>query len=272
MASFSVVIRAHQPDRLAAACLSARWADEIVVVDASGDGRVAAVARAHADRYVHQPWLGFAAQARFAVARARHAWVLLLDQDEECSPELAREIRALDPRDLERCAMFTMPRRHYMFGRVVRSWDDRAGRLLHRDRTLWPDMSLHERCVPRAREPVGRLRGPLLHRRAGTSTFRDFFDGARTDARVPLAAAQLHADGRTPRWYYLALGPIAEFLKFYVLRGGFRDGKFGLLIAYKAAFAEHLRSASVWAAARGVPFEEPDHRECPSSISVSGSP
>jgi glycosyltransferase involved in cell wall biosynthesis len=253
MPPISVVICANVPERLEAACESARWADDVLVVD-SGDRRETACIAARAGaRHLRQPWLGYTGQARFAVAQARHAWVLLLDQDEECSPELAREIRSLDGRALEQHAMFSIPRRHFMFGRVVRSWEpDRAGRFLHRERTTWADERLHERCTPLPGGRVGLLRGRLLHRREGDSCFQDFFDGAGTDHRLPLALAQLRHEGKACRWYYLALGPIAEFLKFYVLRLGFLDGKFGVLIAYKAAFAEHLRSASLWAAEQGI--------------------
>jgi (heptosyl)LPS beta-1,4-glucosyltransferase len=265
MPPISVVICAYVPHtyqamRLRAACESARWADEILIVDSGRDAGTVNLARDLAARHVQQDWRGYTAQARFAIWQARHPWVLLLDQDEECSPELAREIGALDEVALERHAMFTIPRRHFMFGRVVRAWEpDRAGRFLHRDRIEWADERLHERCVPRAGGRVGRLRGRLLHRRVADPHFRDFFDGAGADLRVPLALAQLRHDGKRAGWAYLALGPIAEFLKFYVLRLGFLDGKFGVLIAYKAAFAEHLRSAAVWAAERDVTFDPTEH-------------
>ena len=254
MPPISVVIRAHVPDLLEAACRSVRWADDVVVVDSAFDDAIAAIARRAGARYLGQEWLGFAGQARFGMAQARHPWILLLDSDEECSPDLAAEIRALDEDAWDRHAMFTVRRRHYMFGRVVRSWEpDRIGRLLHRDRTEWPDRVIHERCVPRAGGRTGRLRGRLLHRRARPLGYREFFDGALTDERLPLSVEQWIKEGRVCRWYHVAFEPVAEFLKYYVLRLGFLDGQFGLLIAYKAAFASHLRVSSLWAARRGIP-------------------
>ena len=75
------------------ACLqSARFGDEIVVVDSGSSDGTQALAQRHGARVVHQDWLGFGPQKQFAVDAASHDWVLCLDADERVTPELQAAI------------------------------------------------------------------------------------------------------------------------------------------------------------------------------------
>ena len=80
------------------ACLqSARFADEIVVVDSGSTDGTQALAERHGARVIQQDWLGFGAQKQFAVEAARHDWVLCLDADERVTPAFAAMMD--DPED-----------------------------------------------------------------------------------------------------------------------------------------------------------------------------
>ena len=72
---------------------SVRWADEIVLVDSGSKDRTREIAHEHGARVVEEPWRGYVAQKQYAVELCTKDWVLLLDADEEVSPELAEEIR-----------------------------------------------------------------------------------------------------------------------------------------------------------------------------------
>ncbi|MDR3799700.1 MAG: glycosyltransferase family 2 protein, partial [Terracidiphilus sp.] len=74
---------------------SARWANEIVVVDSGSTDATLDLAREAGARVFEEPWKGFAAQKNSAIAHATGDWILSLDADEEVSPELAQEIQAL---------------------------------------------------------------------------------------------------------------------------------------------------------------------------------
>lgn len=252
MACVSVVICcANCEATIEAACRSSRWADELVVVDSGSTDQTGRIAAALADRYVVEPWRGYAGQKQFAQELCRNDWILIVDGDEECSPELAREVAGLTESELARRDLFLVPRRNWMFGRPVRAWwPDRLTRLYHRRRCAWDDHALHD--TRRASHPsrVGRLHGWLEHKRLSDDSWRDYFSGSRLDQRLMPVARQMYERGQRVGPLGLVLRPWAAFLKSYLLKRGFLDGTFGLLIAQKSAVSTQLKYAALWAVQR----------------------
>jgi hypothetical protein len=66
-----------------------------------------------------------------------------------------------------------------------------------------------------------------------------------------MVAEQMHARGRRCRPWDLLLRPPMAFFRFYVLKRGFLDGTFGLLIAQKAWRGTQLKYAALWAVQHG---------------------
>lgn len=244
------VLAYNEQEKIAHALRSARqcaWVDQIIVFDSGSTDDTCAIARELADRVEHRDWVDFTTNRRAIVDAAANDWVFILDADEEISPELAAEIGRLDEAVFERHPVLTMPRRNYLLGRHVRAWDpDRLDRLFDRRRVGWPQRSVHD-----TREPTegagrpGALHGPILHNRHADD-FGDYFDGVRYAARTDALAREMHAAGRRVGWLGLCLRPLATFAKFYLLKGGWTQGSFGLLVAQKAAFSTQLKYARLW--------------------------
>jgi len=237
---------------LEAACQSVAWADELVVVDSGSTDRTPEIAQRFADRYEVAPWVDYTTSKQHACSLASHDWVLLLDSDEECSPALAGQIRSLTDEELAGLDLLTVPRRNHVMGRYVRAWSpDRQSRVFHRGRIRWADDVLHDaRLADAAR--TRHLSGWIEHKRVGDASFCDYFGGARMDARLLSVARQAYARGKRAHWWDLVVRPQVSFLKFYVLKAGFLDGTFGLLIAQKAAMSTQLKYAALWAVQQGV--------------------
>ncbi len=270
----ALICCANAADTLPAAMASVAFADELVIVDSGSHDATEALAREHADVYLQEPWRGYTGQKQFGTTRCRHPWVFTLDADEEVSPELANEIRALSERVYEATDVFSMPRRNWLFGKPVRSWwPDRQTRLFHRDRTTWPDEPLHDARIPSAPDRLRTLDHPLEHKRQSAHTWSDYFGGGRLDARLPLVARHQHARGQRARVADLILRPRVAFLKSYVLKAGFRDGVQGLLIAQKASVSTQLKYAALWAAQHGhLPPPPPPPTSPPPSPSPRPTP
>ena len=241
----SILITTHNETPNIERCLrSVAWADDILVVDSFSTDETVALARQHGARVEQRPYAGPADQKNWAIPRARHEWVLILDADEEVSPDLAREIQDLLAQPAITPDAFWIGRNNHFLGRRVRysGWqNDAVVRLVHRDRARYDAKQVHEEIDTRELT-VGRLRGKLEH-----YTFRDldhFLDKTRRYARW---SARDHA-GRTGRigLFHLLVKPGFRFFKHYILQGGFRDGRVGLVVSAVMAWGVFLRYVYLW--------------------------
>ena len=241
----SVCIICCNEKQVITTCLdSVAWCSDIIIVDSgSTDGTVeTAAAHATQPRIIRQQWLGYAAQRDFAIKQCRNDWVLALDADEECSPELAGQISALSEASIADVAMFSMPRRNYIARRYVRCWSpDYQTRLLHKSRMAIVGNFVPEKRVALPGFRTAKLTGPLLHNRLTDFKPSDFNDGPRMQEHAELLAQGLAGKGQKANWLNLIFRPALTFLKYYILRGGFLQGRFGLVIAYKTTIGVMLK-------------------------------
>src|SRR5437016_3248665 len=109
---------------------SVRWVDEIVLVDSGSKDRTREIAHEHGARVVEEPWRGYVAQKQYAVELRTKDWVLLLDADEDGSPELAG---SQGRRSLSVADIVLRPLATFFYNYVVRLGflDGREGLLLH---------------------------------------------------------------------------------------------------------------------------------------------
>jgi glycosyltransferase involved in cell wall biosynthesis len=234
------VICQDEEDRIADCLASVAWCDETVVVDSGSRDRTLEVARKRATRVVQREWPGYVAQRQFALEQATGDWVLCLDADERCTPELRdRLLDALASNSP--VAGFEVRRRSFHLGRWIGHggwYPDWKLRIVRRGRARCTGHEPHYRLVVDG--PVARLDADLLH-----LTYRDFADHLRTVQRFSdVVAARWAAEGRRPSLARALLHPPVKFLECYVWKQGFRDGWAGLVIAATSAFyvfAKHVK-------------------------------
>jgi glycosyltransferase involved in cell wall biosynthesis len=227
-------------------CLdSVTWCDEIVVIDSGSTDPTPDLARNHPSnkvRVITQPWLGYNPQRQFAAAQCKNPWILMLDADEECAPALQKELESLPPSALDTAALFEMPRHNYLAQRYVRCWSpDYQTRFIHKDRVQWSPDSFPEVRTPIPGFTQKKLRHPLLHNRLTPFAPHDLCDGPRMEERATGLAATLAARGKRATLLQLLTRPALTFFKYYILRGSFLDGRFGLVIAYKTTVGVMLK-------------------------------
>ncbi|MFM7142816.1 MAG: glycosyltransferase [Alphaproteobacteria bacterium] len=230
-------------------CLeSVAFADEIVVVDSfSTDGTHDACLE-FTPRVLRRAWTGYRDQKAFALSQSTHPWILNVDADERVSPELRAHIERVLTSDGRGYDGFQVPRLVHYLGRWWRygGWyPDLRLRLFRRERATWGGTDPHEHVILRGR--VGRLESPLWH-----FTYDDVADHVSTIDRFTTIASR--TGSRTPgrsSWSSLVLRPAGRFLRFYVLRAGFRMGFPGLFAGISAAVYGHLKYAKRDERARG---------------------
>ena len=243
-----VLITRNAAPQLRACIDSARFADEVVVVDSGSDDDTVQVAASMGARVIHQPWLGFGPQKQFAVARATHDWVLCLDADERVTPDLARSIES--ELAAPRAPAFRMARRNRFLGRWLRhgeGYPDWNTRLFDRRHARWSDDPVHERVIVDGTTVT--LDGDLAHESA------ESLDAymAKQNRYTTLQAQTMHANGRRASVAKLVLSPLVRFVRFYVLRLGFLDGIAGLVhiaIGCETSFVKQAKLFALERAAR----------------------
>jgi glycosyltransferase involved in cell wall biosynthesis len=223
-------------------CLrSVAWAGEVLVLDSGSTDTTRALARELADRVETKEWSGYSEQKAYALSLLTRPWALWLDADEEVSPALAAEIREALADPGERFG-FTMPRLSFYMGRWVRHggwYPDRKLRLFRRDHVRFDGRLVHEAALVDG--PVGELEHDLLH-----YSYRDMSHHlAKMDALASLAARDMMERGRRATVFDLALRPAAGFLRSYLLRAGFLDGRAGFVAAMMSGFYDFLKHAKL---------------------------
>ncbi|MGB7535266.1 MAG: glycosyltransferase family 2 protein [Azonexus sp.] len=207
------------------ACLkSARFADEIVVVDSGSNDGTQALAERHGARVIQQDWLGFGPQKQFAVEQASHDWVLCLDADERVTPQLQASIE--NALKNPSTAAFRFPRKNRFLGRYLKhgeGYPDWSLRLFDRRQARWSADAVHEKVETQSR--IGELPGDLLHDSA--ESLAAYL--AKQNRYTTLAADMAFAAGKRAGFARIVFSPLLRFLKFYFVRQGFRDGLPGLV-------------------------------------------
>jgi glycosyltransferase involved in cell wall biosynthesis len=229
----AVLITLNEERRLEAALKSVSFCSEIVVIDAGSTDATCQIAEAAGARViVNAPWPGFLEQRRFAVTAARHDWILALDADERVTPTLAAEIDALRRAGLDH-AGYRLPRVAFYLGVWVRATDwypDLKLRLFDRSLCRWEGGLVHEAVKTQA--SVGRLRGELEHHPyADVSAHL-----RRIDSYTTLWAQQAHEAGRRTSSLEIASVSVATFVRNYLIKGGLRLGRVGLIVSTLNAF------------------------------------
>lgn len=233
------VITKDEAHRIERCLRSVAFADELIVVDSGSADDTAALARACGASVTVTDWPGFGPQKNRALALARGRWVLSIDADEEVDAELRAAIVAVirGASDHGQPRGYWVQRSSRFCGTAVRHGDwrrDRVLRLFLRDHARFSDDLVHERVLCPA--PHGELAGLLLH--DSVDSMPDAIEKAERYAR--LGARRLRERGRGGLASALVHGGWA-FVRGYLLRVGFLDGRAGLAIAALNAWSTYRR-------------------------------
>ena len=232
----AAIITFNEAENIQAACESVAWADEILVVDSESTDDTREIATRCGARVILNAWPGFSAQKQFATDAAAHDWIFSLDADERVSPELQSSIAALHSASHQSLADgYRVARRAFYMGRWIRGggwYPDRQLRLFKRTRGHWGERLIHESVAMDQGARVDVLNGDLLH-----YTIRDAAQHQHMiETRyAPLGAQQMLRDGRRTSSLQIKVSGPAAFVRSFVLKGGWRDGRAGIMIARFAA-------------------------------------
>jgi hypothetical protein len=234
------IITLNAASQLEACLRSVAFADEIIVVDSGSQDGTVELAQRHGARVVHQAWLGFGPQKQFAVNACTHDWVLCLDADERVSDTLRTHLESV--LIAPSTAAFRFPRCNRFLGRYLKhgeGYPDWSLRLFDRRQARWSDDAVHEKVI--ANGAVGTLQGDLLHDSA--ETLAAYL--SKQNRYTSIAADMAFTAGKRASGVQLVFSPLIRFIKFYLIRQGFRDGLPGLIHITIGCFNSFLKYAKL---------------------------
>jgi glycosyltransferase involved in cell wall biosynthesis len=245
------IITYNEAHNLPRCLASVAFADEIIVVDSLSTDNTVAIAQQAGCRVVQQPFLGHVAQKNLALQQASYAWVLCLDADEWLLPGAEAIIRAALATTPPEVAGYTLKRHTFYLGAWVNHsgwWPQHKLRLFDRQRGHWRGRDPHDSV-----RVTGRVQG--LEVEMGHWSYRDITHHlSKVNAYTTTMATGLHASGaRRVGWVTLLGRPAVRFWRMFVLRGGWREGIRGFIIATIGAFYVFAKYAKLWEAQHDQP-------------------
>jgi glycosyltransferase involved in cell wall biosynthesis len=236
------IIAQDEADRIGLTINSVKeWVDEIIVIDSGSRDDTVAVSESLGARVVFNAWRGYGPQKVFGEALCRNDWVLNLDADEEITPELGAEIRALFQSGLPGNVAYTLPILPlYPFQESGHRWTafHHPVRLYRKTFAGFKDSPVHDSVVVHEGR-VGHLKGMVNHR-----SFRSLSHHVDKANFASTARAQdLFQKGRNPSALNLLVIPLLAFFKSYILRREFVNGIDGIVVSHMYAFQRFIRLA-----------------------------
>lgn len=206
-------------------------ADEIIVVDSgSTDNTINLVENAENTRLIYRPFDNFVMQRNFAAEQCSNDWVLFVDSDEILSDTAVETINQLKKNGFVQEA-YSIQRTWIVLGKPIKCVlpivsPDYPTRLFNKKINSFKENSnlVHETLSGYSSK--GIIQGEIMH-----YTFVTPEELSRKlELYSELAARDLIANKRSINYFKYIFSPIASFIKYYFMKGGYRDGRIGLVL------------------------------------------
>lgn len=228
MNKLSVTIITFNEEKRIGKCLKSvrSIADEIIVVDSFSTDKTVDICEQYGARVIQREWTNFGDAKRFAVAGASFDRILSLDADEILSPELYQSI--LKTKNAWDADAYSFNRLNFVGEKAIRHggwYPDAKIRLFDRRKANWENVCVHESVVTETEDcRVAHLPGDLLH-----YSFNNI-DDLRNSSKARLYTGMYEKKKVIPG-LLLYLKIFFVFVKTYIFKAGFLDGRVGYEIA-----------------------------------------
>lgn len=224
---------------------SVRWADELIIFNMQREGSEAKkLFTKYKARVINikTPKVVEEIRAR-QIKESKSDWVLVMDYDEVITGDLAKEIKNVGNSNQKYGAYF-ITRRNYSLGYPLKHGgfgDDAVPRLFNKsDFVSWPT-EIHG--MPKIKSEFGYLTNPMEHHKDASLAQMV----AKTNRYTDVEARQFFEGGTAPVTQLTLLRKtIMEFIRRYIIKAGFLDGKIGIIQALYQSYSIYLRYAKLY--------------------------
>ncbi len=227
--NISAVIIACNEEKIIRQCIESILpiTNDIIIVDSGSTDNTVSIAESARARVFHMPWEGYGANKNFGNSKAKHDWILSIDADEILDQNLIRDIKNLakDPNTI------------YKIKSLVNyngKWIHHCGwypawklRFFHKSKAKWNLDPVHEALIYSSDVSLKELNGQLLH--YSYSSIEDH--KIKSTKYGKLKAESWLRNGKSISILKRLLGSSFKFLRTYILKLGFLDGREGYIIS-----------------------------------------
>ncbi len=246
-------------------CLnSLKWCNDVVILDSGSSDATPKIANDWGARVVERPFNNYAAQRNFGLKEIvyQNPWVLMVDADEEVTPELVEEMGQSLAGCGEKTTLFRMRRKDHFLGKWIKrssGYPTWFGRLVRPDQVR-VEREINEEFVTDGQ--IGFLQNHLNHYPFN----KGFASWIEKHNRYSTMEAKLMSDGGLEKptladffgsdptkrrraikgiVYRLPFRPLWMFLALYIVRGGFLDGRAGFIFCSLRSYYEFMINCKV---------------------------
>ncbi|WP_417527178.1 glycosyltransferase family 2 protein [Marinomonas shanghaiensis] len=221
------------------------WVDEIIIVDSGSEDNTEEIAKKYTEHFfLKADWQGFGLQRQAAQEYVKTDFILWIDADEVVTEELKNSIlKALS--DNKPQTAYSINRKSWVFGRFIEHsgwYPDRVIRLYKVNEGNYSDDLVHEKVLLAKDVKLEALKGDLTH-----YTYDDLHHYlVKSASYAKLSADQKEKRGKKTSLSNASLHAFACFVKMYLIKRGFLDGKQGFLLAVLSAHSTFVKYADLW--------------------------
>lgn len=230
MNKISVILITKNEERNIERCLQsvAPVADEVVVVDSFSEDATAEICARYNTRFVSHVWEGYSGSKNFANSLATYDIILSIDGDEALSKTLVQSIKELKEREIADNEVFAMNRLNNYCGQWIKGcgfYPETKVRLWRKGFAHWEGL-IHEWLVYERPPKTTFLKGDLLHYSWTTP------EGFRKQQFhfAELGAQSYYERGKKTGILPWLFSPSVNFIRTYIIKGGFLYGRTGFSI------------------------------------------
>lgn len=244
MRKISAVIITKNEERNIERCLISLKgvADEIIVVDSFSTDKTADICKRMNVQFVEHAFADYASQKNYGNSLTQFPYILSLDADEALSLELRKSIQLW--RKEGGADVLKVNRLTNFCGDWVKHggwYPDAKYRLFNKAKARWAGEKVHEYLEIDKSAKKGKLEGDLLH-----YSFYTIEQHLSTINKFSTLKAEISFEkGKKSNLFKTLAAPGFKFLKVYMLKGGFRDGWRGFVIAKNSAYSDFLKQTKL---------------------------
>jgi len=271
MNKISVVVNTLNEEKNLSRALSSvsDFADEIVVVDMKSEDKTREIAEKFgASMYDHEKTNYVEPARNFAISKAKHDWIFILDADEEIHIPLKNELKKIV--DNPKADYFRIPRKNIIFDKWIkhsRWWPDYNIRFFKKGSVVWSEI-IHSVPTTKGKGLDLEISEDLAIIHHNYGSVDQYID--RMNRYTSEHSKNLVNEGYKFKWTDLVQRPVNEFLSRYFQGEGYKDGLHGLALASLQGISEFVMYLKTWQLGK-FPEQKTDIHDVLNQINVSES-